>query len=50
MEQQAIQRAWFLIVLAVVTVAFLWLTLDFIEPVFWAAVLAVIFNPLQRQL
>lgn len=50
MEQQAIQRAWFLIVLAVVTLAFLWLTLDFIGPVFWAAVLAVIFNPLQRQL
>jgi predicted PurR-regulated permease PerM len=50
MEQQAIQRAWFLILLAVVTLAFLWLTLDFIEPVFWAAVLAVIFNPLQKQL
>jgi predicted PurR-regulated permease PerM len=50
MEQQSIQRAWFLIVLAVVTLAFLWLTLDFIAPVFWAAVLAVIFNPLQRQL
>jgi predicted PurR-regulated permease PerM len=50
MEQQSIQRAWFLIVLAVVTLAFLWLTLDFIDPVFWAAVLAVIFNPLQRQL
>src|SRR4029450_5342942 len=33
-----------------VTIAFLWLTLDFIEPVFWAAVLPVIFNPLQRRL
>ncbi len=50
MERQAVQRAWFLIVLAVVTFAFVWLTLDFIGPVFWAAVLAVIFNPLQRQL
>jgi len=50
MERQAVQRAWFLIVLAVVTLAFVWLTLDFIGPVFWAAVLAVIFNPLQRQL
>jgi predicted PurR-regulated permease PerM len=50
MEQRRIQQAWFLIVLAVVTIAFLWLTIDFIEPVFWAAVLAVIFNPLQRQL
>jgi predicted PurR-regulated permease PerM len=50
MEYQSVQRAWFLILLGVVTLAFLWLTLDFIEPVFWAAVLAVIFNPLQRQL
>jgi predicted PurR-regulated permease PerM len=50
MEHQTVQRAWFLILLGVVTLAFLWLTLDFIEPVFWAAVLAVIFNPLQRQL
>ena len=50
MEQRRIERAWFFIFLAAVTVAFLWLTLDFIEPVFWAAVLAIIFNPLQRQL
>jgi len=50
MEQRRIERAWFFIFLATVTVAFLWLTLDFIAPVFWAAVLAIIFNPLQRQL
>ena len=50
MEQRRIERAWFFIFLAAVTIAFLWLTLDFIEPVFWAAVLAIIFNPLQRQL
>src|SRR4030095_12187504 len=50
MEQRRIQQAWFFIVLAAVTVAFLWLTFDFIEPVFWAAVLAILFNPLQRQL
>jgi len=50
MPQRRIQQAWFLMLLGVVTIAFLWLTLDFIEPVFWAAVLAVIFNPLQRQL
>jgi len=49
MEQRRIERAWFFIFLAAVTVAFLWLTLDFIEPVFWAAVLAIIFSPLQRQ-
>ena len=50
MEYRRIQQVWFLILLGAVTVAFLWLTLDFIQPVFWAAVLAVIFNPLQRQL
>jgi predicted PurR-regulated permease PerM len=50
MDYQAVQRAWFLMLLGVVTVAFLWLTLDFIEPVFWAAVLATIFDPLQKQL
>ncbi len=50
MEQRRIERAWFFIFLTAVTVAFLWLTLDFIEPVFWAAVLAIIFNPLQRRL
>jgi predicted PurR-regulated permease PerM len=50
MDYQAVQRAWFLILLGVVTVAFLWLTLDFIQPVFWAAVLATIFDPLQKQL
>jgi predicted PurR-regulated permease PerM len=49
-ERRTIQQAWFLILLGVVSMAFLWLTLDFIEPVFWAAVLAIIFNPAQRQL
>src|SRR6185436_10582708 len=49
MAKRRIERAWFFIFLAAVTVAFLWLTLDFIEPVFWAAVLAIIFSPLQRQ-
>jgi predicted PurR-regulated permease PerM len=50
MEYRRVQQVWFLILLGVVSVAFIWLTLDFIEPVFWAAVLAIIFNPLQRQL
>jgi predicted PurR-regulated permease PerM len=50
MEYRRIQQVWFFILLGAVTAAFFWLTLDFIQPVFWAAVLAVIFNPLQRQL
>lgn len=44
------QQGWLLILLGVVSAAFLWLTLDFIKPVFWAAVLAIIFDPLQRRL
>jgi predicted PurR-regulated permease PerM len=48
--QRTIQQVWFFILLGVVTLAFLWLTLDFIEPVFWAAVLAIIFTPVQRQM
>jgi predicted PurR-regulated permease PerM len=47
---RTVQQAWFFILLGVVTLAFLWLTLDFIEPVFWAAVLAIIFRPVERRL
>lgn len=50
MEQRTIQQAWFLILLAAVSLAFLWLTLDFIQPVFWAAVLAIIFDPVHRRI
>jgi predicted PurR-regulated permease PerM len=50
MEQRKMQQGWLLILLGVVSAAFLWLTLDFIKPVFWAAVLAIIFDPLQRRL
>jgi predicted PurR-regulated permease PerM len=50
MDQRKSQHAWFLVLLGLVTLAFLWLTLDFIQPVFWAAVAAIIFDPLQRRL
>jgi predicted PurR-regulated permease PerM len=50
MQQRTIHQAWFLILLGAVSLAFLWLTLDFIQPVFWAAVLAIIFNPVQRRI
>jgi predicted PurR-regulated permease PerM len=50
MEPRKIQQGWLLILLGVVSAAFLWLTLDFIKPLFWAAVLAIIFDPLQRRL
>jgi catechol 2,3-dioxygenase-like lactoylglutathione lyase family enzyme len=41
MAQRTIHQAWFLIVLGAVT-AFWVATLDFVRPVFWAAVLAII--------
>ena len=43
----AIQNASFIILVALTTLAFLWLIAGFIMPVFWAAVLATVFFPLQ---
>jgi predicted PurR-regulated permease PerM len=45
----AIQNVSFVILVALTTLAFLWLIASFIMPVFWAAVLATIFFPLQRR-
>ena len=47
--RRAMQRASFLIVLALTTGAFFWLIASFLMPVFWAAVLATIFFPVQRR-
>lgn len=40
----------FLLLLAIVTVAFFWLLLPFYGAVFWAVILAIVFQPLQREL
>lgn len=40
----------FLLLLAAVTIAFFWILLPFYGAVFWAAVLAIIFAPIQRRL
>ena len=40
----------FLLLLALVTVAFCWLLLPFYGAVFWAVILAIVFQPLQRAL
>ncbi len=40
-----VEKASFIGLLAVVTVAFFALLLDFLQPVFWATILAVIFHP-----
>jgi predicted PurR-regulated permease PerM len=50
MSQPTMHQVWFLMLLAAVSLAFLWLTLDFIQPIFWAAVLAIIFEPVQRRI
>jgi predicted PurR-regulated permease PerM len=44
----AIRGASFLVLVVLTTVAFLLLILDFLLPLFWAAVLATVFFPLQR--
>src|SRR5918996_6283853 len=45
----AIQNTSFLILVALTTLAFLALIGNFLMPVFWAAVLATVFYPLQRR-
>ena len=44
-----IQPASFLLLVALTTVAFFVLVKDFLMPVFWAAVLATLFAPMQRR-
>lgn len=43
-------HAGFLILLALVTIAFFWLLLPFYGAVFWAVILAIIFHPMHRAL
>ena len=45
----AIQNVSFFVLVAVTTLAFLALIVSFVMPVFWAAVLATVFFPLQRR-
>jgi predicted PurR-regulated permease PerM len=44
-----IQNIAFVVLVALTTIAFVWLLADFLMPVFWAAVLGIIFNPVKRQ-
>ena len=46
----SLQHKAFLLLLALVTVAFFWLLLPFYGAVFWAVILAIVFHPLQRAL
>ena len=44
-----LQHKAFLLLLAAITLAFFWLLLPFFSAVFWAVILAIIFQPLQRR-
>lgn len=45
---RSIQNAFFLVLLLGVSGAFVWLIATFLEPVFWAIVLAILFHPVQE--
>lgn len=45
-----LQQKAFLLLLALVTIAFVWVLIPFYGAVFWAVILAIIFRPLQRAL
>ncbi|MWL90231.1 AI-2E family transporter [Cupriavidus sp. SW-Y-13] len=49
-ESSGLHHKVFLLLLAVVSIAFAWILLPFYGAVFWGAVLAIIFAPLQRRL
>ncbi len=46
--QSQLEHKAFLLLLALVSVAFVWLLLPFYGAVFWAVILAIVFQPLQR--
>lgn len=50
MNQTALQNKALAVLLALVTVAFIWILLPFYGAVFWAVILAILFAPLQRNL
>jgi predicted PurR-regulated permease PerM len=49
-RQRTIQSAGFLFLLVLVTIAFGFLVSSFVTPIFWAAVLAIVFRPVERRL
>ena len=49
MRGRTLQHVLFFILLFIITVAFIWLIRAFIEPILWAAILAIIFRPIQKR-
>ena len=50
MRVESFENRSFLLVVALVTLAFIWTLAGFLLPVFWAVVLAILFAPLFRRL
>lgn len=49
MYGKAFENAWFLLTLALVSAAFLWVISGFLTPIFWAITLGVLFYPLRMR-
>jgi predicted PurR-regulated permease PerM len=43
-----IQRTFFVVLLVFVTIAFVWLIRGFMQPIFWAVALAIVFYPTHK--
>jgi len=50
MNETSLQRKTLLLLLALVTLAFIWILLPFYGAIFWAVALGILFAPLQRKL
>ena len=50
MQRSMLQHAFFLFLVLLVTVAFVWLIHDFLQPLFWAAVVSIIFYPVHQRM
>ncbi len=49
-DNENIQRTFFLVLLVLVTISFLWLIRGFMQPIFWAVALAIVFFPAHQLL
>ena len=50
MNETSLQRKTLLLLLALVTIAFIWILLPFYGAIFWAVALGILFAPLQRKM
>lgn len=48
MRFKKLQQSSFLILLTLISIAFIWIVNDFIMPIFWAVVFAIIFQPIHK--